>query len=71
MFEQSSFPPRRAWVQLAGREKCPAVACIGTTSSNAALELGLGRVFTTESPGMDGWVEAIQDALDACSAPAQ
>lgn len=57
----------KAWVQLAGSDSCPAVACIGTTSSDAAVALGLTDVFTTDAPGMDGFVQSIEDALLASS----
>ena len=40
--------------------------CAGSTSANAAEGLGLRRVFYTDSPGLDGFVEAIENALDAC-----
>lgn len=38
----------------------------GSTSANAAEALGLKRVFSTDSPGLAGFVEAIESALASC-----
>ena len=47
--------------------KCAA----GSTSAQAAERLGLQRVFWPESPGLEGFVDSIAEALEACSpAPA-
>ncbi|CAD7700507.1 unnamed protein product [Ostreobium quekettii] len=56
-----------AWVALAGEagRAGPAFACIGRTSGEAARRAGLGRVFYPQRPGMEGWVAAVMDALDA------
>lgn len=39
---------------------------VGSTSSDAAKALGLSRVFSTDSPGLEGFVEAIESALASC-----
>lgn len=56
-----------AWVELVGSqaEADVAFACIGSTSARAAEKLGLKRIFTTESPGLEGFLEAIEEALEA------
>ncbi|KAL2632007.1 hypothetical protein R1flu_016693 [Riccia fluitans] len=57
----------RAWIELVGPWN-GAAACIGTTSAKAAKSAGLCRVFCPESPGIDGWVESVMEALDSmCS----
>ncbi|KAL3689686.1 hypothetical protein R1sor_015995 [Riccia sorocarpa] len=60
----------RAWIELVGPWD-GAAACIGTTSAKAAKSAGLSRVFCPESPGIDGWVESVVEALDSmCSVQA-
>jgi len=41
----------------------PPVACIGHTSAAAAVRAGLRHVHYPDSPGVDGWVTAVQAAL--------
>jgi uroporphyrinogen-III synthase len=57
-----------AWAGLVGLEqvKRQLVACIGSTSANAALELGLHgeAVFWEEDPGMEGFVSSVLRALE-------
>jgi uroporphyrinogen-III synthase len=55
----------KAWVGLVGLEaamKVPA-ACIGETSARACAAAGLERVHFPEAPGIDGWAEAVVEAL--------
>lgn len=40
-------------------------ACIGETSAKAAKEAGFSRVLFADSPGVDGWVLAVCEALRA------
>lgn len=40
----------------------------GSTSAQVAEKLGLRRIFYPDSPGLDGFVESIVEALEA-SAP--
>ncbi|CAM6020447.1 unnamed protein product [Sphagnum balticum] len=55
----------KAWVELvAGTRRWDgAAACIGSTSAIAAQKAGLKKIFYPESPGLDGWVNSIVDAL--------
>mmetsp|Transcript_32376 Transcript_32376/g.102977 ORF Transcript_32376/g.102977 Transcript_32376/m.102977 type:complete len:337 (+) Transcript_32376:28-1038(+) len=54
----------KAWISVVGEGAMePAAACIGETSANACEELGFARIFFPEKPGIAGWVEAIQEAL--------
>jgi len=60
----------KAWVTIAGQEvaeRIP-VACIGETSAKAASKLGLPQIHYPEEPGMDGWMEAVHEALEAKTA---
>ncbi|KAG6542884.1 hypothetical protein Mapa_015788 [Marchantia paleacea] len=54
----------RAWVELLGPWN-GAAACIGTTSAKAAKTAGLSKVFCPDSPGIDGWVESVMEALES------
>jgi hypothetical protein len=47
-----------------------ALACIGSTSGMAALEMGFEgeRVFWDDKPGMDGFVRSVEAALDSVPA---
>jgi len=58
-----------AWMELvAGARKWEgAAACIGSTSATAARKAGLTRIFYPESPGIEGWVESIMEALESQS----
>ena len=57
----------KAWVQLVGLERVQQmyVACIGSTSGEAALKLGLDKdkVFWAESPGMEGFLASVMSAV--------
>ncbi|XP_071731449.1 uroporphyrinogen-III synthase, chloroplastic-like isoform X2 [Rutidosis leptorrhynchoides] len=55
----------RAWVNLLPQpeEWGGSVACIGETTASAATKLGLKSVYHPSSPGLQGWVESILDAL--------
>jgi uroporphyrinogen-III synthase len=47
-------------------------ACIGETSAKACRKLGWTdeTIFSAEQPGMDGWVQAILDAVAYCQSTA-
>lgn len=55
----------KAWLALLAPEaaRAAAVACIGETSATAAAAAGLRRIHFPDAPGVDGWVQAVQDAL--------
>jgi len=57
----------KAWAALLQPHLPPAgqprVACIGQTSALAAVRLGLRRVHYPDAPGLDGWAQAVQQAL--------
>lgn len=57
----------KAWMELVAEPKNwnGAAACIGSTSANAARKAGLQKVYHPESPGIEGWVESIMEALEA------
>jgi uroporphyrinogen-III synthase len=57
----------RAWMELVAepRNWDGAAACIGSTSANAASKAGLQKIYHPESPGIEGWVESIMEALEA------
>lgn len=59
----------KACVSLMGESvaKGKAIACIGSTSGEAALRLGFDAdcVFWDDQPGMEGWVRSIRAALRA------
>jgi uroporphyrinogen-III synthase len=58
----------KAWFKIAGQEQAMArvLACIGSTSGNAALALGYSeeRVIWSENPGLEGLVNSIEQALE-------
>jgi uroporphyrinogen-III synthase len=58
----------RAWLKFVGDEAAEdvAIACIGSTSGQAAKKLGLARVFYPEEPSLDNFVTTIIQALEAC-----
>ena len=45
-------------------------ASAGSTSAKAAQKLGLKRIYSTDSPGLGGFVEAIEEALQDSHQPA-
>lgn len=57
----------KAWVNIAGEVQArdKVLACIGSTSGNAALALGYEqkRVLWSDRPGLQGLVECIEQAL--------
>ncbi|KAL5558595.1 hypothetical protein UlMin_034806, partial [Ulmus minor] len=55
----------RAWVNLIPKSKewSNSVACIGETTASAAKKLGLTNVYYPTSPGLEGWVDKILEAL--------
>lgn len=57
-----AFRAKRSWVSLVGRLDI-AAACIGSTSMKAAREAGMEHIFYPEKPGLDGWTNAIMDAI--------
>ncbi|EPS68440.1 hypothetical protein M569_06329 [Genlisea aurea] len=61
----------RAWMSLIPESQRwdNAVACIGETTALAAKKLGLTNVFFPENPGLEGWVDAILEALRAEKKP--
>ncbi|CAM6092923.1 unnamed protein product [Calypogeia fissa] len=52
----------KAWVEHMGQWN-GAAACIGITSAQAARKAGLDKVFYPESPGIEGWVDSVMEAL--------
>lgn len=60
----------KAWVANAGLRDGVRAACIGETSAAAARDAGFrpGDVFSPPSPGLDGWVAAVSEALAATAA---
>jgi uroporphyrinogen-III synthase len=57
----------KGWLQNTGGDNGVFAACIGETSATACRAHGWddSRIFFPDAPGLDGWVQAIQDALDA------
>eukprot|EP00898_Chlorokybus_atmophyticus_P008657 jgi/Chlat1/8793/Chrsp90S00887 len=55
----------RAWIELLGKDKQVAAACIGSTSAKAARNAGLELVFHPQNPGIEGWTESVLQAIDA------
>ncbi|KAL9688262.1 hypothetical protein QQ045_032681 [Rhodiola kirilowii] len=55
----------KAWINLLpdSMDWQYAVACIGETSASAAKRLGLRNVYYPSSPGIEGWVDSILEAL--------
>ncbi|WCJ35377.1 Uroporphyrinogen-III synthase chloroplastic [Euphorbia peplus] len=55
----------RAWVNLISESEQwdNSVACIGETTASAAKKLGLKNVYFPESPGFEGWIDSICEAL--------
>lgn len=54
----------RAWVHLISEEQWDnSVACIGETTASAAKRLGLKNVYFPASPGLEGWIDSILEAL--------
>ncbi|BDA51009.1 probable uroporphyrinogen-III synthase [Coccomyxa sp. Obi] len=57
----------KAWLACVGDQRSAdvAIACIGSTSANAAEKLGLKRIYYPDSPGLEGFVTSIMEALEA------
>lgn len=59
----------KAWLAVQGdmaqADEEPRLACIGETSASAAKRLGVdpARIYWPDAPGVEGWVDAIQRAL--------
>jgi uroporphyrinogen-III synthase len=54
------------WLHNTGNNKNIVAACIGETSAQACREHGWkeSQIFYPDSPGLEGWVEAIQEARE-------
>ena len=61
----------KAWLKNTAQLNCPRAlaACIGETSATACREAGWSEedIFYPEKPGVDGWAEAVADALQCIS----
>ncbi|XP_051183227.1 uroporphyrinogen-III synthase, chloroplastic [Lolium perenne] len=57
----------RAWLNLMSQVDNwnNSVACIGETTASAAKKLGLDSIYYPATPGLEGWVESILEALKA------
>ncbi|EIE21204.1 tetrapyrrole biosynthesis, uroporphyrinogen III synthase [Coccomyxa subellipsoidea C-169] len=57
----------KAWLACVGDQESAdvAIACIGSTSARAAEKLGLKRIYYPDSPGLEGFVVSIVEALEA------
>lgn len=55
------------WLQNTEQNTRVFAACIGETSASACKELGWtdDQIFFPESPGLDGWIDAIEKATEA------
>jgi len=60
----------KGWLKNTNKNTRVFAACIGETSASACKELGWNddQIFFPESPGLDGWVEAIKKATEAVQA---
>ncbi|KAL3340504.1 hypothetical protein AABB24_028908, partial [Solanum stoloniferum] len=55
----------RVWANLtASRQWDNAVACIGETTASAAKKLGFRNIYYPTSPGLEGWVSSVLEALE-------
>ncbi|XP_060199502.1 uroporphyrinogen-III synthase, chloroplastic isoform X2 [Lycium barbarum] len=54
------------WANLipASRQWDNAVACIGETTASAAKRLGFRNIYYPTSPGLEGWVSSVLEALE-------
>lgn len=54
----------KGWLNNSGNNKTALAACIGQTSADACYDLGWdkGDIYYPESPGVDGWVDAVKQA---------
>ncbi|KAG2567167.1 hypothetical protein PVAP13_7NG215634 [Panicum virgatum] len=55
----------RAWLKLIPKVDNwnNSIACIGETTGSAAKKLGLKSIYCPTTPGLEGWVESILQAL--------
>ncbi|PUZ47829.1 hypothetical protein GQ55_7G197500 [Panicum hallii var. hallii] len=55
----------RAWLKLISKVDNwnNSIACIGETTGSAAKKLGLKSIYYPTTPGLEGWVESILEAL--------
>ncbi|KAL6867255.1 hypothetical protein ACP4OV_015279 [Aristida adscensionis] len=54
----------KAWLNLVSADNWNnSIACIGETTASAAKKLGLKSIYYPASPGLEGWVESILEAL--------
>lgn len=53
----------RGWVENVGMDTSLQIACIGTTSAKAARKAGFTNIHYPTSPGIEGWIDAIRDAI--------
>lgn len=55
----------KAWVALVGAEAARGTVsvCIGATSARACEAAGMARVLYPDSPGIEGWVDTVREAL--------
>ncbi|KAG2554246.1 hypothetical protein PVAP13_9KG649700 [Panicum virgatum] len=55
----------KAWLKLISKVDCwnNSIACIGETTGTAAKKLGLKSVYYPTTPGLEGWVESVLEAL--------
>ncbi|KAF8687432.1 hypothetical protein HU200_043124 [Digitaria exilis] len=55
----------RAWLKLISKvgNRNNSIACIGETTGSAAKKLGLKSIYYPTTPGLEGWVESILEAL--------
>ncbi|KAL3371982.1 hypothetical protein AABB24_008492, partial [Solanum stoloniferum] len=55
----------RVWANLtASTQWDNAVACIGETTASAAKKLGFRNIYHPTSPGLEGWVSSVLEALE-------
>lgn len=55
----------RVWANLtASKQWDNAVACIGETTASAAKKLGFRNIYHPTSPGLEGWVSSVLEALE-------
>jgi uroporphyrinogen-III synthase len=57
----------KGWLHNTDQNQQVLAACIGITSATACKELGWKdeHIFYPEAPGMEGWINSIQDAMEA------
>lgn len=59
----------KGWLKNTNGNTSVIAACIGTTSADACRKLGWKEenIFYPEYPGIDGWVDAVQEAVGSLS----